>query len=563
MHIVELNIKNFRGIKSFRHMFGEKQLICLVGQGDSGKTTILEAISLALSPTWNIPFCDNDFYMKNVEEPIQIEVSVKIPETFVLESKFGLYMRFWDTENNTISDTPIEGGNKILTIKLEVKENLEPKWYVYNNCQEENYKEISNSDRAKFNCFIISDYTDKHFAWSQGSPLNALISTKELNSTKSNSVEPLRNALNTINSSNFETFNKTFSENVETHLVDIDGIKTLMDSREIYYNQNKLSLHDKNGIPFRAKGKGTRRLLSAVLQFTNKEDGSITLIDELEQGLEPYRVKTFVRELKNELSNKHQIVVTTHSANVITEVAANNIIVIRNCNGVLDAIDVSTDLQRIIRAFPDALFSKKLIVCEGSTEYGICNKLDEILFQQNNIPMFLYGCMPINSNGGSKIFNDCIELSKLKYNLLAFCDTDVNADNERKEELRNLGVKICDCERGNCIEKQLFKDLPYNVVTSLIEYAIEKVFGNSESSFIGTMKSSYPNIDFDNWRTSDAEDIRTAFAEIANNNSWYKSETGGRKLGEIISAQIDNINSESHLKKQLDILINWVTSEVE
>ena len=513
---------------------------------------------MALSPTWNIPFCDNDFYMKNVEEPIEIEVSVKIPEIFVLESKFGLYMRFWDAENSTISDVPIEGGNKIITIKLEVKENLEPKWYVYNNCQEENYKEISNSDRAKFNCFMISDYTDKHFAWSQGSPLNSLISKKELNSTKNNAVEPLRNALNTINSSDFETFNKTFSENVKTPLVDIDGVKTLMDSKEIYYNQNKLSLHDKNGIPFRSKGKGTRRLLSAILQFTNKEDGSITLIDELEQGLEPYRVKTFVRELKNELSNKHQIFITTHSANVITEVNANNIIVIRNNNGLLEAIDVSTDLQRIIRAFPDALFSKKLIVCEGSTEYGICNQLDEILFQQNNNPMFLYGCMPINSNGGSKIFNDCTELNKLKYNLLAFCDTDVSADNEKKERLKNLGVKICDCEIGNCIEKQLFKDLPYDAVINLIEYVIEKIFGKSESSFIGTMKRTYSNINFDDWRTTDTDDIRNAFAEIANNNSWYKSETGGRKLGEVISTQINNIDSESHLKKQLEILINWI-----
>ena len=299
-------------------------------------------------------------------------------------------------------------------------------------------------------------------------------------------------------------------------------------------------------------------MLSAILQFTNKEDGSITLIDELEQGLEPYRVKTFVRELKNELSNKHQIFITTHSANVITEVNANNIIVIRNNNGLLEAIDVSTDLQRIIRAFPDALFSKKLIVCEGSTEYGICNQLDEILFQQNNNPMFLYGCMPINSNGGSKIFNDCTELNKLKYNLLAFCDTDVSADNEKKERLKNLGVKICDCEIGNCIEKQLFKDLPYDAVINLIEYVIEKIFGKSESSFIGTMKRTYSNINFDDWRTTDTDDIRNAFAEIANNNSWYKSETGGRKLGEVISTQINNIDSESHLKKQLEILINWI-----
>lgn len=560
MHIIELNIKNFRGIKSFHHNFGEKQLICLVGQGDSGKTTILEAISLVLSPTWNIPFCDNDFYMKNVEEQIQIEVSVKIPETFVLESKFGLYMRFWDAENNTISDVPIEGGCKILTIKLEVKENLEPKWYVYNNCQEENYKEISNSDRAKFNCFMISDYTDKHFAWSQGSPLNSLISAKELNSTKSNSVQPLRSALNAINETDFETFNKTFSENVNTHLVDINGIKTLMDSREIYYNQNKLSLHDVNGIPFRVKGKGTRRLLSTALQFANKEDGSITLIDELEQGLEPYRVKTFVRELRNELVNKHQIFLTTHSSNVVTEIEAENIVVIRNNSGELDALNVSSNLQRIIRKFPEALFSKKLIACEGSTEYGICNELDEIFFQQENIPMFLYGCMPINVEGSS-MYEYCKELLQLKYEILLFCDNDVSAENNKKEELKRLGMQICTCEDDNCIEKQLFKDLPFESVVELIEYAISSKFCNTEASFIGTMKSKYSNLDFVNWKTLDTTEIRSAYGIISSKQEWYKSESGGRKIGEIICKQIDSITPETHLKKQLNIINNWVKGE--
>jgi hypothetical protein len=466
-------------------------------------------------------------------------------------------MRFWDTENNTISDVPIEGGEKILTIKLEVKENLEPKWYVYNNCQEGNYKEISNTDRAKFNCFMVSDYTDKHFAWSQRSPLNLLISAKELNSTKSNSLQPLRNALNTINATDFEIFNKTFSENVETHLVDIDGIKTLMDSKEIYNNQNKLSLHDKNGIPFRAKGKGTRRLLSAVFQFTNKKDGSITLIDELEQGLEPYRVKTFVRELKNELLNKHQIFITTHSTNVITEVNANNIIVLRNNNGNLNAINVIDDLQNIVRAFPEALFSKKLIVCEGSTEYGICNGLDEVLFQKQNIPMFLYGCTPIKVGGGSNIFKYSKELRKLDFSILAFCDTDVNTDNDKKEELKMLGVEICDCEEGNCIEKQLFQDLPFESVIQLIEDAIENKF-ETETAFINTMNSKYSDTSYANWRTLDNSKVRIAYGTEAASQSWYKSETGCRKLGEVISTQINNIDSESHLKKQLEILINWV-----
>lgn len=64
MQILQLSIKNFRGIKEFKQTFGEKQIICFVGKGDSGKSTILEAISLALAPVWNIAFNDDDFYLK-------------------------------------------------------------------------------------------------------------------------------------------------------------------------------------------------------------------------------------------------------------------------------------------------------------------------------------------------------------------------------------------------------------------------------------------------------------------------------------------------------------------
>lgn len=163
---------------------------------------------------------------------------------------------------------------------------------------------------------------------------------------------------------------------------------------------------------------------------------------------------------------------------------------------------------------------------------------------------------------GSNIFKYSKELSKLNFSILAFCDTDVDTDNDKKEELKMLGVEICDCESGNCIEKQLFKDLPFESVIQLIKYAIENKF-ETETSFINTMNSKYSDSDFRNWQTQDNSYFRTAYGIEAASQSWYKSETGGRKLGEIISAQIDNINSESHLKKQLNILTNWVTSEVE
>ncbi len=47
--IIQLDIKNYRGIESLSLKFErDKNLICLIGRGDSGKTTILDAISSVL-----------------------------------------------------------------------------------------------------------------------------------------------------------------------------------------------------------------------------------------------------------------------------------------------------------------------------------------------------------------------------------------------------------------------------------------------------------------------------------------------------------------------------------
>ena len=46
-------IRNFRGIRELDwHVDGT--ILCLVGPGDSTKTTILDAIELAMTPQWNV-----------------------------------------------------------------------------------------------------------------------------------------------------------------------------------------------------------------------------------------------------------------------------------------------------------------------------------------------------------------------------------------------------------------------------------------------------------------------------------------------------------------------------
>ncbi|MBI4650816.1 AAA family ATPase [Candidatus Desantisbacteria bacterium] len=126
-NIYELKINNFRGIKTFSKKFSKK-FICLLGRGDSGKTTILDAISFVLSPSWNPSFLDSDFYNGDTDNPIEIEVSLlNIPEKLIKEEKYGLYIRGLDNRGE-IQDELQEEHEKILTIKLEVKKDLEPQW---------------------------------------------------------------------------------------------------------------------------------------------------------------------------------------------------------------------------------------------------------------------------------------------------------------------------------------------------------------------------------------------------------------------------------------------------
>ncbi len=170
MQIRHVNINNFRGIKQLDwHIAGE--IICLVGPGDSTKTTILDAIEYVLNPRWNIVFSDTDFYDADTGSNIIIEVSVSgIPEILTTEDKFGLYLRGYK-EDNAIDDDPEDGCVPILTIQLKVSDDLEPHWYVIKESNPEP-KRISWREREKLGMARLGEDSNRHLTWGRGSALS-------------------------------------------------------------------------------------------------------------------------------------------------------------------------------------------------------------------------------------------------------------------------------------------------------------------------------------------------------------------------------------------------------
>ena len=172
MKIRHVSIRNFRGI---RHLEWDvrSDVVCLIGPGDATKSTVLDAIAYTLSPGRFLGVNDADFYAANISEPIVIEVTVTHPPRHLLaESKYGLLQRGWSAEHG-LSDDPDPAGDAALTVRLSVDIALEPHWIVTKQANDEG-KLIGWKDRAALQLFRIDDNINAHLAWGRGSALAAL-----------------------------------------------------------------------------------------------------------------------------------------------------------------------------------------------------------------------------------------------------------------------------------------------------------------------------------------------------------------------------------------------------
>jgi len=548
-----LKIKNFRCLKKFKHCFNGSELVCLIGRGDSGKTTILNAISAVLSHSWNYNFYDTDFHNGDIDNPIIIEVTLyDLPTELLSDSKYGLYKRLINADNEIVDDIlsdELENSKDALTIKLIVNSDLEPKWYVVNNREQQEKIEIRASDRAKLNVFIISDYLDRHFSWSKGNPLYSLLKQMEVKiETDKIITEANRKAKNSIKESDsFSSFDsvieniKVAASNLGLSYVDLEAF---IDFKNTLITEGSISLHN-GDIPFRLKGKGTKRLLSIAIQLELAKQGGIILIDELEQGLEPDRAKFLAKYLKD--NNQGQIFITTHSSNVLVELNAKHIFLKNTVASSLYSFN--KDFQGCIRNNPEAFFAKKVIVCEGATEVGICRALNSYRIKKGEKNLAVLGITYVDGTGDNFI-NYCIQLKKAGFVVCAFCDSDKSEINDKKENLRHKGIFVVDCEDNKSIEQQLFSELPWSKVQKLVKYAMRE---KSEQSILDvTGKASVEEL-----IGEDNKEIRLLLGDKSKKKGWYKRIDHGEFIGRFWFKSLSDLE-DTTLKLEYDNLTSWI-----
>lgn len=551
MEIKALSVRHFRGINSLDWSV-DGRLVCLVGPGDATKSTILDAIGLVLTSRRYVSFDDADFYDANTDEPIIIDVTVgEIPRDLISEARFGYLIRGW-TMGGEIRDEPEGDDQHVLTIRLRVDETLEPEWLVVNDRLPEG-KPISASDRGKLRVSRIADYADWQFSWGQGSALTRLMENRaEVGPILAGARRAARASLDLSkvellmeSAHSAEDIGRSLGVRARSEA----GFAPRLDVRSMNLGASILALHD-GPVPLRQSGLGTTRLLSVGLQFEASRAGGITLVDEIEHGLEPHRVRRLVHILRNGLStqeredgrateNGSQTFMTTHSPIALCELQPADLRVVRSNNGRTEIGKPDQALRPLLRTNPNAFLARKVVVCEGKTEIGFCRALDE-WWGQGSQPLAYVGAALADGEGCTTGPERAISFATLGYRTAYFGDSDAPL-NPDEAALESADVHTVVWSGDVSTEERIALDLPWvgfvEMVRLVVDYRGADHMQARLSTELGLETTGMP-VNPEDWRALPCgEDVvRRAFAKAAKKKKaeWFKRVDRAEDLGRLV-----------------------------
>lgn len=554
MKIRHMTIERFRGIKKL-DWYPKSDFVCLIGAGDSRKSTILDAIDLALSPRVAVNLDDSDFYQLKTENPVVVSISITgFSPDLIKENKFGLYLSGY--KDGECHDELREGDEPMLTISLTVDKSLEPEWLIVNKEHPEGHY-ISGRDREKLGVMRLGGYINQHLTWRKGSALSRL--TGEPDDIGMILAEAIRAARQNISAGSLVHYQKA-AQKAESlgralGVLPQSTYTPNLDVAAVNIGESGFTLHD-GDVPIRRVGLGARRLLIMAVQSELSASGGIILIDEFEHGLEPHRIRHLLRQFeKQSIANAFgQVILTSHSPITIEEIP-NRVHVVRPGDTV-EILPVPKNLVATLRRAPEAFLGNRVLVCEGKTEVGICRAYDEYIIEHGSDSFACKGVVPVDGNGSTavQVAKDFVGLG---FKVLYLGDSDTADIVTKKKEMEAMGINVLIWNDNLAIENRVFNDLPWQGVLEALQIAIdergEDSIRDSVASKLGKKPSEVGNIT--TW--ADSKEFRLAIGFSANSQKWYKRIDFGEELGRIIIKHLATMKTKD-IEHKLESIKAWV-----
>ena len=483
MNITKIHIENFKTFKGSFKLTLNKVVNILVGDNEAGKSTIIEAIHLALTGLHNGKYLKNELsqyvfnnevvaeYIQGLEQnntanplpKILIEVFIEGEETAEFEgdgnsekakvSGFSFKVEFDENYQKEYEDLVKLGGIKTLPI-----EYYNVSWLSFSRDESITPRAIpiksalidSSSNKLQNGSDIYISRIVKEFLES-----NEIVEISQAHRRMKESFMA-EEAIKKINEK-IKIASKISDKKVE--------LSVELSSKNAWESSLMTYLED---VPFHYIGKGEQCLVKTKLALGHKKakEANIILLEEPENHLSYSKLNQLIRDIKND-SGEKQILISTHSSFVANKLGLEHLILLNDKKTVrLNELSEGTykffeklsgyDTLRLI-------LCKKAILVEGDSDELVIQKA----FMLNN-----EGKLPIEkgidviSVGTS--FLRFLEISeKIGAKVAVVTDNDGNVEAVKNKYKNYLGdnskqnIKICfdsDVDTGN------IQDFNYNTL---------------------------------------------------------------------------------------------------
>lgn len=567
--ILKLEVLNFRSIRTLS-WFPTPGINCLVGPGDSGKSTILDAIDLCMGARRTIQFTDADFTDIAVDAPIEITITLgALSDRLKTLDAYGLFLRGFDVASGEIEDEPQAGLETVLSLRLTVGADLEPVWTLVSDraaaLGSERY--LAWADRQDIAPTRIGSFSDVNLSWRRGSVLNKL--SKEKADASAILLAAARDARAQFGDTADEQLSEALAKVKEVAdglgIGDGNDLHAQLDAHSVSVSAGTISLHNAGGIPLKGMGIGSARLLIAGLQKEAAAGSAIVLVDEVEHGLEPHRIIQFLNALgAKDTEPSLQVFMTSHSPVVVRELGLTPLTIARRGNHGPDLKRAGDhpELQGTARLFPEAFLSKSVLVCEGATEVGFVRGIDQWCHDHGKGSLHAAGaCLVDGGGGGDQMLSRAQAFRTLGYRSALLRDDDKRPPEEKEANFQMDGGRVFKWRDGKKIEAEIFDSIPPDAVRSLLDIVLED---REERSINDQLKTVSEN----------KVTLATVLAEVAANKlshasrhalgdasgkGWFKNiSTMERVARDVIAPRAKTLDEE--FRRSINTIRKWCLS---
>jgi putative ATP-dependent endonuclease of the OLD family len=541
--IRRLIIRRFRGIENLTWL-PDPGVNVILGGGDVGKSTILDAIALLLSA--NTPsISDVDFWRRDTQPGFEIEAVMRLPEgSGINRQSKQAWPWHWDGTAPSVPNMdgePSDVTEPVYVIRVHVNADFEVAYEVIQ--PDESTEHFNTAIRRSVGLVRLGgdDRNDRDLRLVQGSALDRLLSDRTLRARLSSilAARDIGQDLKDDGKEKLKQLDTAFEKQALPHqlAIGLTGGQGFSIGALIGLTADK----DAVQLPLANWGAGTRRLASLEIAASCHGDCPVTLVDEIERGLEPYRQRALIARLQ---AGPSQVFLTTHSATAIG--AAHK--------ATLWYLDAKGTVGRLPRAKisrqqmrdPEAFLARLTVVAEGETEKGFTRWLLERSLQST---LHDRGIWVTECEGHDSAIDLLEALAEGGLQFGGFVDNEGRYPQRWQALKKKLGPFLFQWTSG-CLEENVIKVLPDDKLQALIEDPSGDRTGDRLRTLadrLGMTEKSFDAI------RAKAPDLRALIIEAAcgrvpssvatasdgdkktlrgHAKFWFKSFEGGRELAQ-------------------------------